>query len=126
MKRFLSRSVFPVLLVMVFVLPGLASACGGGSGAPPAASTSSKPVAGNSVTISNFAFSPATVTVAVGTTVTWTNKDSVAHTVTSDTGAFDSGNLSPNGTYSYKFTTSGTFPYHCGIHTYMKGTVIVQ
>ncbi|MDO8491761.1 MAG: cupredoxin family copper-binding protein, partial [Dehalococcoidia bacterium] len=72
------------------------------------------------------AFSPASISVPVGTTVTWTNKDSVAHTVTSDSGVFNSGNLSTNKTFSYTFATAGTFPYHCSLHTYMKGTVTVQ
>jgi plastocyanin len=78
------------------------------------------------VTLANFAFSPTTLTVKVGTTVTWTNKDSTSHTVVSDTGVFDSGNLAPNATYTYVFAKAGTFNYHCSIHPSMKGTVIVQ
>jgi plastocyanin len=81
---------------------------------------------GNAVTLSNFLFSPATLTVKVGTTVTWTNKDGVTHTVTSDSDVFNSGNLAPNATYSFTFSNAGTFAYHCSIHTSMKGTIIVQ
>ena len=81
----------------------------------------------NAVTIDNFAFSPANITVKKGTTVTWTNKDSATHTVTSTSGpaSFDSGNL-PNGkTYSFTFNTAGTYQYHCTIHSGMTGTVTV-
>jgi plastocyanin len=77
------------------------------------------------VTISNFAFAPTTITVHKGTTVTWTNEDSVAHTVTGDNGGPSSGDLGQGVTYSYTFNTVGSFPYHCAIHTYMKGTVVV-
>ena len=79
----------------------------------------------NEVVIQNMAFAPATITVNAGTTVTWTNKDAIAHTVTSDNGLFNSGNIGSNGTYSYTFSTAGSFPYHCSIHTMMKGTVVV-
>src|SRR2546428_9157498 len=78
------------------------------------------------VTIQNFAFSPQTVNVAPGTTVVWTNKDSVDHTVTSDTGAWsDSGSLGTGRTFSHTFTKAGTFPYHCAIHPSMTAKVIV-
>jgi plastocyanin len=79
-----------------------------------------------SVTISNFAFQPASLQVAVGTTVTWTNQDSTAHTVTSDTGAFDSGQLAPGATFSQTFMTPGTFAYHCQIHPFMTATIVVS
>jgi plastocyanin len=78
------------------------------------------------VTISNFSFSPATITIKVGSTVTWTNKDGTTHTVTSNSGVFDSGNLAPNATFSYTFNSAGSFSYHCSIHTYMTGTIVVQ
>jgi plastocyanin len=102
-------------------------ACSSGSGyGNAAATTTSVAPAANSITIANFAFSPASITVKVGTTVTWTNKDSTAHTVTSDSGVFDSGNLAVNANYSYAFSKAGTFAYHCAIHQNMKATVIVQ
>jgi plastocyanin len=78
------------------------------------------------VSIQNFAFSPATITITAGTTVTWTNNDSTAHTITSDTGAFDSGNIANGKTYTHTFSQAGTFAYHCAIHSSMKATVIVQ
>jgi plastocyanin len=79
------------------------------------------------VGISSYAFSSSTVTVVIGVnnTVTWTNHDPVAHTVTADGGSFDSGTISSGGTFSHTFTAAGAYSYHCSIHTYMKGTVIV-
>lgn len=78
----------------------------------------------SNVTIKNFAFSPATITVKAGTTVVWTNEDSATHTVNSAT--FNSGNLGTGQTFSQTFSTPGTFNYSCGIHPSMKGVVIVQ
>lgn len=80
---------------------------------------------GNEVTISNYSFGPTTLTVKVGTTVKWTNQDTVAHTVTSDGGVFDSGNLPQGQSFSYTFATVGTFPYHCTYHAMMTGTIVV-
>jgi plastocyanin len=76
------------------------------------------------VAIKNFAFSPANLTVTVGTKVVWTQDDSTVHTVT-DAGQFDSGTLAQGATYSRTFTTPGTYPYICSIHTYMKATITV-
>jgi hypothetical protein len=78
------------------------------------------------VSIQNYAFSPQTLTVAPGTTVSWTNEDSVNHVVTSDTGAWpDSGSLATNQTFSHTFTKAGTYPYHCALHPSMTAKVIV-
>lgn len=85
------------------------------------------PTATNSVVIENFAFSPSNITVKKGTTVSWTNKDSTAHTVTendSQTGP-DSGNLANGKSYSFTYNAVGTFKYHCSIHPNMVGTVTV-
>jgi plastocyanin len=75
------------------------------------------------VFIQGLAFNPSSITVAANTTVTWTNKDGVSHTVTSNTGLFDSGLISTNGTFSFKFTAAGTYPYHCTPHPSMTATV---
>jgi plastocyanin len=80
----------------------------------------------NEVWIQGMAFIPSTITVAAGTTITWTNKDATSHTVTSNTALFDSGTISSNGTYSFKFTVTGTFQYHCTLHPSMTATVIVN
>jgi plastocyanin len=88
--------------------------------------SSSTPTSTDKVTISNFSFSPASITVKKGTTVTWTNNDTTAHTATSDNvGIFDSGTLENGKTYSHTFDTAGTFKYHCTFHSDMHGTVTV-
>lgn len=79
----------------------------------------------NQVFIQGMAFNPSSVTVSVNTSITWINKDAVNHTVTSDTGLFDSGTLAANGTYSYTFTAAGTYSYHCKLHSSMIATIIV-
>ena len=82
---------------------------------------------GAQVALQNFAFSPASVTVKVGDTVTWTNKDSTGHTVASDDGTtFTSPTMATGATFSFTFTKAGTYAYHCSIHPNMKGTVVVQ
>ena len=82
--------------------------------------------ADQSVAISGFSYSPASVTVNVGDTVTWTNSDAQAHTATADDGSWDTGNIANGGTDAVTFATAGTFPYHCDVHPQMTGTVTVQ
>jgi plastocyanin/predicted lipoprotein with Yx(FWY)xxD motif len=79
----------------------------------------------SSAKIANYAFAPASLTVKVGATVTWTNSDGVAHTVTADGGAFDSHSISSGGSFKETFTKAGTYAYHCAIHTSMTGSVTV-
>jgi plastocyanin len=81
----------------------------------------------NEVTIQNFAFSPANITVKKGTKVTWTNQDSVGHTVTADSGDGPNSQLLNQGqSYTFTFDTVGTFKYHCQPHPKMTGTVVVE
>ena len=77
------------------------------------------------VTIQDFAFTPQTLTIAAGTTVTWTNNDASPHTSTSSNGAWDSGNLNQGESFSFTFTTPGTYDYVCIYHGGMSGTIIV-
>jgi plastocyanin len=77
------------------------------------------------VQIHNFSFGPGTLTVPAGTIVTWTNLDSVAHTATADNGAFNSGNIAPNNSFSFRFDTPGTYVYNCSYHPSMQGTIVV-
>ncbi len=91
----------------------------------PSSSASSAPVAGDAVAIDNFAFVPATLTVPVGRTVTWTNRDEEPHTVAASDGSFHSPGLDAQGIYSFTFRTPGTFDYICSIHPFMHGTVVV-
>jgi plastocyanin len=79
-----------------------------------------------SVTISNLAFNPKDVTIPVNAKVTWTNNDSATHSVTSDSGLFESPALKQGSWFTYSFSEVGTFPYHCKFHAEMTGTVIVQ
>jgi plastocyanin len=112
-------------------LSGLVSSCGlleglygyrdGGQPEAP-----EKPIETARVEIRNFAFQPATIRVKVGTTVTWTQQDSIPHTVTSRTGLFDSGSLSLGETFEYTFDELGTYEYYCTIHPSMTGRVIVE
>jgi plastocyanin len=79
------------------------------------------------IVIKNFAFSPSDITINVGGTVTWTNQDSMIHTVTSDTGSeLDSGNMATGQSFSHKFSKAGTFAYHCILHPGMKAQIVVQ
>jgi YVTN family beta-propeller protein len=81
----------------------------------------------SAVNISKFAFSPASITISAGQSVTWTNSDPVAHTTTSDDGmSWDSGNLSPKATFSTTFSRPGTYTFHCDVHPFMQGTVVVR
>src|SRR3982074_3608410 len=80
----------------------------------------------SSVNIQNSAFAPATTTVRVGDTVTWTNRDAFSHTSTSDTGAWDTGVITAGGSRSFTFGSPGTFASHGSIHSFMHGTVVVQ
>jgi plastocyanin len=126
-----------VSLVLILVL--WATACGSPSVAPtsqpgvqPTSAPTSQPAvqptsAGGEVevAITNFSFEPAQVSVPVGTTVKWTNKDNVPHTVTSATRDWDSGSLSIGQSFSHTFTQAGTFAYQCTVHPTMKGTITV-
>lgn len=138
------------LLIFAVAALVLLAACGGdngsGTGTTPTAATGNTPTvsattpttSGNAMAVSiingttnAYAFSPATITIKVGTTVTWTNMTSAPHTVTSDDGkSFDSGISNPitasGGTFSHTFMTAGTFAYHCQFHPFMKATIIVQ
>ena len=89
------------------------------------AATTRARAATHAVEIADFAFAPATLTITVGDTVTWTNQDAVAHTATSTTGVFDSGDLEQGESYSVTFTAPGTYDYLCTPHPSMTGRVVV-
>ncbi|MFX0574283.1 cupredoxin domain-containing protein [Nocardia nepalensis] len=79
----------------------------------------------NTVDIQNFVFAPAKLTVPVGTTVTWTNKDEEPHTVAANDASFRSPGMGHNANFTFVFNTPGTFDYICTIHPFMHGTVVV-
>jgi plastocyanin len=78
------------------------------------------------IKIDNFTFSPATVTIAPGTKVTWINHDDIPHTATSTTKLFNSKALDTDEKYSFTFDKAGTFPYFCAVHPHMTGQIIVK
>jgi plastocyanin len=113
--------------------------CGGGYSAPmtptPTPTTATPPATSISATVSipvgaaslgSGAYVASPVTIAPGGTVRWTNDDTIAHTTTSNTAVWNSGNVSPGAHFDVTFPTAGTFAYHCAIHSGMTGTVIVQ
>ena len=122
-------------VAVLAVALGLA-ACSSGSAQPTSTSSGATSSIGTStpsgggtatITIHNFAFSPSSVTVAPGATVTVSNKDGVAHTITAQGGAFNTGDVGPD--QSTTFTApdkAGSYPYYCSIHQYMTGTLTVS
>lgn len=82
-----------------------------------------------SIDIKNMMFTPSQITVAKGGTVTWTNNDTTTHRVVDDltnVGGPSSGDIAPGSTYSFNFTKTGSFQYHCSIHPSMRGTIVVK
>ena len=81
----------------------------------------------NTVSIDNFSFGPQTLTVKAGTTVTWTNRDDIPHGIASSNNAFKkSGALDTDDSYSFTFTTPGTYQYFCYLHPHMVGSIVVE
>jgi plastocyanin len=104
------------LMIALFLLagpPGV-TANGQGSGADA------------EVKIDNFSFGPQELTVAVGATVTWTNRDDIPHTVVSADGVFKSKARDTDEKFSYTFTKAGTYSYYCSVHPKMTGKIVVQ
>ncbi len=135
--------VVGIVAMVVLAGCGAGGLYGSGSKSTPAPAPTSPVgagggVGGGTVSIQNFAFSPQTLTVKVGTKVTWMNNDSAPHTVTSasnksvsatPTGLFDSGQLAPGRTFSFTFTKAGTYFYECTIHKAMPamhGEIVVK
>lgn len=85
-----------------------------------------QPSAAVEVKIDNFAFGPQSLTVQVGTTVTWTNRDDIPHTIVSSDGVFKSKARDTDESFSYKFDKAGTYSYFCSLHPKMTGQVVVQ
>jgi plastocyanin len=80
----------------------------------------------NVITVDNFTFSPKELTVAVGTTVKWVNHDDIPHTIVEKKTTFRSKALDTDDSYSYTFTSAGSFDYFCGLHPHMVGKVVVN
>ena len=96
------------------------------AGTPSVAANDQPSEASADVKIDNFSFGPQTLTVSVGTTVVWTNRDDIPHTVVSTEGVFKSKVRDTDEMFSYTFTKAGTYPYFCSVHPKMTGKVVVQ
>ncbi len=106
----------PVMITVLLLFAGLSSV-----------KAADQPSAANAeVKIDNFVFGPQTITVTAGTTVTWTNKDDIPHTVVSADGVFKSKVRDTDEQFSYKFDKTGTYSYYCSVHPKMTGKVVVQ
>jgi plastocyanin len=103
----------PVMIAMVMLVAGSARVT---AGSPASAA----------VKIDNFTFGPQTLTVPVGTTVTWTNSDDIPHTSVSTDGVFKSKVLDTDEKFSFTFSKAGTYSYYCTIHPKMIGKIVVQ
>ena len=108
----------PVMIAMLLLFAGSPSVKASNNGRPSAADAEVK--------IDNFSFGPQTLTVPVGTTVTWTNRDDIPHTSVSTEDVFKSKVMDTDEKFSYTFTRAGTYPYYCTIHPKMTGKVVVQ
>ena len=118
----MKRPMYLTALAMLY------AACAAGP-APATTQAASQPAAAaNTVVIDNFTFSPATLTVAAGTSVTWVNRDDVPHTVTSahDPRVLNSPALDSDGKYTFTFKTAGTYEYYCTVHPHMTAKVVVK
>jgi plastocyanin len=113
-------------LLAAAVAGALLAGCGGG-GDSSATAKSSSGAAADAVTISNFKFSPGTITIKRGAQVTVTNSDSTAHTATSDDGSsFDTGDIDPGSSKTITVSKPGSYSYHCSIHPFMHGELVVR
>jgi plastocyanin len=130
-----------VSLVVLAAVGGPIAGCGGSnptadaaqSGTPAqhaksSGSSRSKPSGGSgSVTIANFKFAPASLSVSAGTRITVANHDSTAHTATADNGnSFETGDIDPGSSATIALSKRGTYKYHCSIHPFMHGTLVVK
>lgn len=106
--------------VQVLLLGAMASVVSYATGAEAA------PEGSNIVMAKEFMFAPTALTVAAGSTVTWTNRDEEPHTVASDSGLFRSAALDTNESFSFRFDKPGTYRYTCTIHPRMVGTIVVR
>ncbi|HVF33271.1 MAG TPA: cupredoxin family copper-binding protein [Acidimicrobiales bacterium] len=132
----MTRTPSPRRLIAAALLAATAllGACGDGDEAADDAaqdtSEAAEPAAGgatgDAVRIVDFNYSPATLEVEAGTTVTFTNEDTFAHTATAKDKSFDTGNLDKDASFEHTFDTPGTYDYICTIHNSMTGSVVVS
>ncbi len=114
------KKIYMLLLSIITILTFTIIGCGAGKSAQAPVQVAEK----STVTIQNFKFNPAEITIQKGETITWINEDSVTHTVTGK--AISSGPLEKGKSFKQTFNDTGTFDYSCTPHPYMKGKVIVK
>jgi plastocyanin len=120
--------IIAVFLMISVVLVGCTSTAKTSTTASGAATSTTAPGntgSKNEIIIESNAFKPDSLTIKIGDTVTWTNKDSYSHTVKGKNGEFDSGDMPSGAKFSFTFAKEGTIDYICGIHTFMTGKIIV-
>jgi plastocyanin len=120
-----------VSLVALAALAALVAGCGGSDATTPASqsggSAQHAALSADSVTISNFKFTPASVAASRGARITVANHDTTAHTATADNGqSFDTGDIDPGSSATLVLSKTGTYRYHCSIHPFMHGTFVVR
>jgi plastocyanin len=115
-KMWVAGIAAPVMIAMLLLF----------AGAPSVTANDKSSAANAEVKIDNFVFGPETITVPVGATVTWTNKDDIPHTTVSTDGVFKSKVMDTDEKFSYTFTKAGTYSYFCSVHPKMTGKVVVQ
>ncbi|MBC7543628.1 MAG: cupredoxin domain-containing protein [Candidatus Sericytochromatia bacterium] len=118
------RTMATACLVLPFLMSCPASQPA--TGTTPTGTPSAAVATPNTILISNFQFSPPSLNITAGTTVTWVNNDAARHTATADDQTFDSGDLQPGRSYPRLFGTAGTFFYHCNFHHNEKATITVK
>lgn len=138
----MNRTILTIVVVILLIVGGALAlshksdnntgnnpATYGSNNQPSGSGSSQAEVAPGTVDIKNMMFTPSQITIKEGDTVTWTNNDNIAHTVTDDlsnVGGPASGNIPPGGSYSFTFKDKGSYQYHCNIHPSMRGTIVVQ
>ena len=121
----MKRSLVALLVVGTVILGVAVRAAGGQAAASNSAAMDTKP-SDHAVTIDNFSFSPATLTVPAGTNVVWTNHDDIPHNIVERDQKFKSKALDTDDSFSHTFVDAGTYEYFCGLHPKMTGKIIVE
>jgi plastocyanin len=122
-----SRPQVGAVHILLAAIAVLLVGCGDSSGGTDLTSSSAASGSPKAVTIRDYLYKPASITVPKGTTVTFTNRDSTPHTATSrESGAFESGSIDSGKAGRVRLDETGTFAYYCLFHPFMKGTIVVE
>jgi len=116
----MKKKILLLMMMLMAVSVTLMVACKKSS--PYAGNNNNNP---NTITMKGMVFSSTSLQIKTGTTVMWMNDDNTTHTVTADDGTFDSGDIAPGGSFSHTFAATGTFAYHCKLHSNMTGVIVV-